>query len=183
MTPFHRQTFALIQSIEDCLEKKRLLPALALIYTGLDVMASLQRRGDEGVREAFTRWVDNYLLKARSLPCTALELFAARCGVLHTFTADSDLFHKGKVRRVLYAWGTAKAGDLAAAISKLGRDDAVAIHVDDLFWAFRGGLADYVDVMDQSPDLRNRFAQGTDLWFTELGLTTIEQFLNLPGNS
>ncbi len=180
MTPFHLQTIALIQSIEDCLEKKRILPALALIYTGLDVMASLQRSGNEGVREAFIRWVGDYLLKARSLPCTALELFAARCGVLHTFTADSDLFHKGKVRRVLYAWGPAKASDLAATISKLGRDDGVAIHVEDLFWAFREGLADYLDVVDHSPALRSRFAQSTDLWFTELGLQTIEQFLSLP---
>lgn len=156
------------------------MPALALIYTGVDVMASLQRSGDESVREAFIRWVDNYLLRARSLPCTALELFAARCGVLHTFTADSDLFYKGKVRRLLYAWGTARASDLAVTISKLGRDDGVAIHVDDLFWAFRIGLADYVDAVDQSPALRDRFAQGTDLWFTEVGLATIEQFLSLP---
>jgi hypothetical protein len=84
----------------------------------------------------------------------------------------------GKARRVLYAWGTAKASDLA--VSKLGRDDAVAIHVEDLFWAFREGLADYVDAVDQSPALRDRFAQSTNLWFTEVGLATIEQFLSLP---
>jgi hypothetical protein len=164
--------------LRPAVEKKRILSALVLIYTGVDVMASLQRSGNEGVGEAFIRWVDNYLLKARTLPCTALELFAARCGVLHTFTADSDLFRKGEVRQVLYAWGTAKASDLAASISKLDRDDGVAIQVEDLFWAFREGLATYVDAVDQSPTLRDRFAQGTDLWFTDVSLATMEQFLN-----
>jgi hypothetical protein len=33
---------------------------------------------------------------------TGLELYAARCGVLHTFTPDSDLSRDNKARRIVY---------------------------------------------------------------------------------
>ena len=99
---------------------------------------------------------------------------------MHTFAADSDLFRKGEVRRVLYAWGTAKAGDLAATIRKLDRDDAVAVQLEDLFWAFREGLADYYDILNKKPELLDRFKRGTNLWLTAIGTETIERFLSLP---
>jgi IS4 transposase len=62
---------------------------------------------------------------------------------------------------------------LTASVSKIGRDDAVAIHIDDLFRAFEG-LADFVDAVDQSPALRDHFARGTDLWFTDVGVAAQE---------
>src|SRR5437016_5607270 len=110
---FYRNTISMIDSIEDCLEKRRFLPCLALLYTGLDVMASLESQPSEGTKAAFVRWVDKYFLKAQPLPCNATELYAARCGILHTFTAESDLSRQGKARMLIYAWGNAAVEDLA----------------------------------------------------------------------
>ena len=36
---------------------------------------------------------------------SGLDLYAARCGVLHTYTMDSRLSTEGKAKRILYAWG------------------------------------------------------------------------------
>jgi hypothetical protein len=48
-----------------------------------------------------------------------------------TLSQASQIFlRKGKVRRILYAWGTAEAADLTEASKGIGRLD-VAIHIRD----------------------------------------------------
>jgi hypothetical protein len=79
-----------LAAIEDCLQKRRILQCLCLLYAGIDVVASLERMPQESTKSAFVRWVEENVLKVRPMSCTALELYAARCGILHSFTADSD---------------------------------------------------------------------------------------------
>ena len=95
----------------------------------------------EGVRDAFVCWVDNHLLQARSLPSTAMELYAARCGILHTFSADRTSSTKEKFGGCCMLGAPQKSAIWPLQYSaELGRDDGVAIHVEDLFWASRVGL-------------------------------------------
>jgi hypothetical protein len=88
---------ALLEAIDLMVEQQRILTALILIYAGIDAIASLERReSDRTGRAGFLRWVDTFLLRDGRLPCTALELYGSRCGILHTFSADSDLSRSGK---------------------------------------------------------------------------------------
>jgi hypothetical protein len=79
------------ESVGLCLEKRRVLPALALLYAGLDIVASLERAPDERPKPAFLRWVNSYMKPDERLGCTAVELYGARCGILHASSAESDL--------------------------------------------------------------------------------------------
>src|SRR6266446_10096439 len=93
----------IFEAIEDELEKRRHLPALILIYTTIDSIAWLTSRNDlSRVRERFESWVSRWLTPSL-LQCSATELYAARCGILHTFTSRSDLSDSGKARRVAYS--------------------------------------------------------------------------------
>jgi hypothetical protein len=148
MIPFEENLITLLESVEDCLAKERILPCLALFYSGIDVVASLEDSGAS--RLTFTNWVDKYLLKSASLSCTAFDLYGARCGILHSFSAESDLSKQGKARQVIYAWGSAKADDLALTSKRLGRSDCV-VHIRDLINAFRVGLANYLEEVMQDP--------------------------------
>lgn len=179
MEGFYQNTFALIETIEDSLEKRRLIPCLALLYTGIDVVSSLERRAGEGTKAAFARWAESYLLKARVLPCTALELFAARCGILHTFTSDSDLFQKGQVRQIFYAWGNANADEFQESADILKRTDCVAVHVRDLIDAFRHGLATYVDELSQDEARQGVASKQAGMWFVNMDPKLIRQFVEL----
>ena len=85
MQSFYQNLKTLFLAIETCIQDKRILPALMLIYSGVDILASLEQ--GKSTRSSFIKWVDEYLLKAHSFPCTSLELYAARCGILHTLTA------------------------------------------------------------------------------------------------
>lgn len=84
MKAFDDNVTQLFDAIEDCLAKGRLLPCLTLLYSGIDVIASLERKPGEGACAAFVRWTEENLLKVHPLQCTGLELYAARCGVVHT---------------------------------------------------------------------------------------------------
>jgi len=180
---FYKNTISMIDSIEDCLEKRRLLPCLVLLYTGLDVMASLERQQSEGTKAAFVRWVDKYFLKAQPLSCNATELYAARCGVLHTFTAESDLSRQRKARMLIYAWGDASVEDLAQTAVLLNRDDMVSVHVRDLIDAFQHGIAEYIQELNADFKRQRVVTQRAGLWFINMQPDVIRHFLERRGST
>lgn len=122
-------------------------------------------------------WVDNYLLKAKPLPCTGLELYGARCEILHAFTAASDLSRQGRVRPVIYAWGKASARDLQEASDALNPSLHVAIHVSYLFEAFRLGLADYLEELEADSARAATARANAGLWITPLSKDIVSNFL------
>jgi hypothetical protein len=173
----HKNIFDLIESIDDCLKDCRILPALTLLYTGIDVVASLERKPNETVRDAFIRWTDDYLLGDQALPCTALDLYAARCGILHTFSPESDLLKKGQVRRILYAWGTACVDDLRQTIKLLGRSD-IALHISALKIAFRNAVAAYLQELEKDKTRGQHVEAEASLWLSNMDPEILEAFLN-----
>jgi hypothetical protein len=78
--------------------------ALVLLYSGMDAMAfmSLPAGRDSVTRKEYVAWAEKYIRFSSAVQVTGLELYAARCGVLHTFTPDSDLSRDNKVRRIVY---------------------------------------------------------------------------------
>ena len=165
-----------LDAIEDCLQKRRILSCLCLLYSGIDVIASLET--GKSTKSTFLRWVEGNMLKARPMPCTALELYAARCGILHTFTADSDLSRKQGVCRIIYAWGNARNEDLSKVVKALGGAE-VAIHVRELIDSFAAGLLLYLEGVVQNPDRLRRIEKSTDLWFSHLDQDSVANFLNI----
>lgn len=179
MNSFAGNLDQLFQSIDDCISAKRTLPTLILIYAGIDVVAGLERNPNEGSKSSFVRWVDSYMLPTGRIPCTALELYAARCGIIHSLSAESGLSRSGHVRQLVYAWGSASAGQLQQASDRIGRSD-IAIHVSELFLAFQDGVGVYCKEVESSTARLKMVAAGASLWLTEMSKETISEFLNLP---
>ena len=79
----------IFSAITYCVSEKLILPALILIYSSIDSASWLSSDNEyHSVRERFQNWVDTWMLKKYPLPCNATELYAARCGILHTLTPD-----------------------------------------------------------------------------------------------
>jgi hypothetical protein len=93
------------RDIRVLLENRGYRGAVILIYSGIDVMASLgMPEGQVDVkRDDFISWADRYI----KFPCdeqvTGEELYGARCGFLHTYTPHSKLSRVGKCRILSYA--------------------------------------------------------------------------------
>jgi hypothetical protein len=179
MRTFYQNTQELLETIDECVQKRRTIPALVLLYTGLDVLASLERRSDEGTRAAFVRWIEWYLLPARRLPCDARELYGARCGILHTFAAGSDLSRKGTVREVIYAWGTGTCAELQEAAEHMRPGRYVAIHIHDLVEAFRIAMDTFVEHLSRDSARWSAVSKRAVMWFTNASPNVVEKFNEL----
>jgi hypothetical protein len=158
-------------------DQRFILPGLALLYTGIDIVASLERLAHEGTKVAFVRWCNDYLVKRNSLSCTSTDLYAARCGILHTYTAESDLSRAGKAKKVFYAWGTATARSLKDFAKYAKTTDAVYIHVDDLREAFRNGVDEWAVDVEKYPTRRAKVVKKSSQWFTNLPKQVLEDAL------
>ena len=143
-------------------------------------MASLDSVPDESNQASFVRWVDRYLLSDGSISCAALDIYAARCGVVHAFSADSKLHRDGRANRICYAWGIAKAEDLKRASAALGYQD-LSLHIDDLVIAFRRAVANHLDMIESDALARERFDNAIGMWFSNLNRRNMDDFLKIVG--
>ena len=58
MVALGKNLIALVESMEDCMAKGRLLPCLVLFYSAIDIVASLESGKASG--SAFMAWSDKY---------------------------------------------------------------------------------------------------------------------------
>jgi hypothetical protein len=92
------------RGIQVAIENECFDSAVILILSGIDSMAFLSMPGNQQDvrRDDFVKWVDRYI----KFPCdeqlTGLDLYGARCAMLHTFGVVSDLSRKGLCRMLAY---------------------------------------------------------------------------------
>ena len=148
-----------------------------LLYSGIDVVGALERKPGMRTKASFTHWVDSYMLKAKPLGCSSLELYGARCGLLHTMATESELSKSGKARQINYAWGNAKCQDFKTAGDILNYPDILSIHVDDLLEAFKSGLIDYFQEIDKDAARQEIVLKNAGAWITDLPLAVVTDIL------
>ncbi len=97
--------------VADLFKAKRTLPGFLLLYTSIDILASLTRpEKNETTNSSFFKdWVATYLLPELGVPCSADDLWGARCGLLHTLTAESDMSRSKGAKMLNYIGDDAKA--------------------------------------------------------------------------
>jgi hypothetical protein len=111
-------------------------------------MSALGRPSEkvESNRDDFFDWSKKYILPYLNSDCTPLELYGARCGIVHTYTPVSSHTRIGKARTLYYAWGSAKVEDLKKSLEFIEKDkDYTAIQVEVLVEALRKGIQDFDD--------------------------------------
>jgi len=143
---FYQTYFDLIETIEESIQKKRIVPALILIYSGIDSFSYLSEVSDQKGRGVFKAWVKKWMLGKYSLPCNEVDLYAARCGLLHRQMSEAQLTEDKNAKELYYAWGNKDQEELQKGIDSTDKkDQAVAINIEDLVWSFRKGIADCMD--------------------------------------
>jgi hypothetical protein len=136
----------LTTAITTCIQLKLQIPTLILLYSSLDIMGYLNMPEDRvhNTAQDFNLWVDKYYLpNLGNKRCRAIDLYSARCGLLHSMSYESDLTRGRKARSIVYALGNASVEVLERAAESLHRDDFV-LHVDDMERALRIGLGAFL---------------------------------------
>ena len=135
-------------AIDLCLEKSLLMPALVLIYNGIDTFAALNREAtkEKVTWQDFVAWCDRYLIPSSNLGCNGQDLYAARCGILHTYTAvSSDLIKKGKAAEIYYYLGKVEKEKYQKIIDSKYPWKVVIVSLEDLDKAFKTGYFSFMD--------------------------------------
>ena len=136
-----------------CLGQGLSAPTLTLLFSGIDKMAWLSCGKEEVTRHDFLAWVERYLLPDSGLGCTSIELYSARCGIVHTQSPDARATRDGMARKIFYSWGTGRSEDLQAYIDLADPGGAVALDIGQLVKAFDVAVDRFVGESDQTPAL------------------------------
>jgi hypothetical protein len=179
-----KNLMSLMSGIDACLERNLKGPALTLIYSTIDTAGWLDTDQTFTTRQGFINWTEKYLLTAKPLACNAIDLYAARCGLLHTFTPDSQLSVDGKARRLCYAWGTAKVQDIQRLIDVTnGNQKYAAVHVNELYEALKLGLLAFVNDIENDQPRNARVMAKAKKFFSEWDVESVEELITAIDNS
>jgi len=111
--------------------------AVILIYSGIDTMAylSMPREQQYVTPDDFVRWADRYIRFPCEEQVSGLELYAARCAMVHTHGIASPLSRQDRVRQIGYVDRSVPEVSYNPRVS----EDLVMVSVEALAEAFFGG--------------------------------------------
>lgn len=166
----------MLSAARRCLEERQILPCLTLLYAGIDVMASLDAAPGEKVNVYFKRWVETYLLPLTTWKCTAVDLYGARCAVVHTSTPDSDLSKRGAAKVIYYAHSGADAAKLEEVNSDFSRN-AECLEVSEMITSFYDAILKYMVEVEGDPVRKVAVEAKAGLWFGDTDAGLIDEYL------
>jgi len=139
--------------IEHAIEKQMHMPAVILLYSAIDAAAWLSCKQDKHTNKEFIEWVDKWMLPLNKLKCTATDLYAARCSILHTFTSKTDLTRKGKARQMCYVYGASTVQEMEDVLKHGGNKvtDFVVVHFKDLYQSYQIGYRNFENDAHSDP--------------------------------
>jgi hypothetical protein len=146
----------MLKGIQVCLDRECLVSAVTLMFSAVDALAALTRPVEltSTNGRVFQDWVDRFIKPEDSVGCSATDLWGARCGVLHLYSADSDLALERKAKRLVYQW---KAGPLADADTPLP-EDAIVITVELLHRALKDAVHNFIVASEEDPTIKETVA-------------------------
>ena len=144
------------------LDTKHTLPALVLLYSAIDVFASLLRPETEpdtsGVR--FKKWAEGYMIGSSQLTMGAEDLWGGRCGLLHTHTPSSRVSRQGRAHELHYYRAHALTPEmqraLDSALQSVRASGKLPVDVDVLYAAFEDGVRRFLAAIERDQKLEKR---------------------------
>jgi len=142
--------------IDLTIEHNCLSSAVALILSGIDAMAylAMPENQEDVTRRDFVEWAEKYIHFPEHEQLTGLDLYGARCAILHSFGAQSKLSKEGKCRLILWMDHA-----FPPVLSKPELPGYVMVAVDSLRDALSAGIDQFlIDVFKDPKSIRARLA-------------------------
>jgi hypothetical protein len=140
------------------------------------ITEALEAAPGEKVNVYFKRWVETYLLPLTSWKCTAVDLYGARCAVVHTFTPDSDLSKRGAAKVIYYAHSGADVAKLEEVSSVFNRN-AECLEVSEMIAFFYDAILKYMVEVEGDPVREAAVEAKAGLWFGDTSAGLIDEYL------
>ena len=114
---------------------------LVIIYSSIDSLGLLDAPSSQitATGISFKSWSQKYLLKKGIFEFNEVDLWAARCSVLHTFTSQSDLSRAGTAKELQYFSGpkeSKKAKSFIVATKLIEGGTHLPVNIDEMYLEF-----------------------------------------------
>jgi hypothetical protein len=132
-----------VRAIRLCLESGLPEPAITLIYSGIDTIGLLDAPADQldANKDSFIEWSERYIVPSlRAIDgeqVAALDLYSARCGILHVSSPISKLAREGEAREIWYKSSKGTGGHPLALPNR--KELPLFVEMEMLEGAFRDG--------------------------------------------
>jgi hypothetical protein len=147
-----------LRAVGSCLSTKHPEAVLTLVYSGIDAFGLLAAdpNVNQASSETFKDWCTRYLApRIQSIegrPLTAADLWAARCGILHTSTPVSTRSRNGEAHEIWYQF-QGKAGVNLIADAKL---EPLILEVEKLALGFKEAGVAFIADINNNPARRQQ---------------------------
>lgn len=133
----------ILRGISVAFDNKCYGSAVVLIYAGIDAMAflSMPDNQEDVTRNDFVNWVDANLEFNSENQVSGLELYGARCGMVHNYGVFSKLSREEKVRVIGYV--DESQDDII--IDQTGESSLVLISIRGFSYAFSKAIEKFVE--------------------------------------
>jgi hypothetical protein len=148
---------SMVDAMAACIVKGLILPCLVLLYTAIDIVAWMNRpKGKEdSTGRDFQDWVSQYMLPETDLGCSPIDLWSARCALLHSYGPESRHTRRGEARQLNYYFASPeKAACLKAQLEQALVAEgitAVPVRTEDLVYAFIQAVERWESSIQEDP--------------------------------
>lgn len=158
MSPLQIGTFEkMFEGASLCRARGLDLPMLVLVYAALDTLAwAVYGHEVAKVKHRFLSVCERYVFPGSSIKCTPLELYAARCSILHSLGWESDLSRAGRARSVFYSFGDDNPAVAQEAFDHMRPGRFIAVHADELLRAVKEAVARVTEQASRDAALASR---------------------------
>ncbi|MFC3108041.1 hypothetical protein ACFQAT_18745 [Undibacterium arcticum] len=152
----------MFDALDVCYDKALVMPCLVLIYTIIDSISWLAYGAcEQSSKKRFILWVEKYYLGRLEGSCDSIDLYAARCSILHGLSWESNLTKDGKAKRLFYAIGRngKKPGELDTRI--WSQDQVASMQIDSMISSLKLAMACFFEDAKKDDVLSQRL-ENTD---------------------
>ena len=133
-----------VDAIKTLVVANRYVQALVVLYSAIDTLAWASLASGDVTRSAFCQWVNTYIKPEKQIGCTAQDLYAARCAILHSSTTDSKMSREGQASELWYVTSAHSMDSLQLYVQRVGAR-AKVVHFTSLVAAFTDGVMNFGD--------------------------------------
>jgi hypothetical protein len=181
MPPFEKSSFEeIFEAIALCRERHLSDPCLILTYTALDALAwTVYGDAIPESKKRFLKLCEEYALPLSKLHCSALDLYSARCSMLHSLGWESSLSQSGLARSAHYSFGSDAQHVTQVALERIAPGKFVGINADDLISATIATHHKIIEVAQSDGALDERLKHAEGKQYMSLTRETAERVFTI----
>jgi hypothetical protein len=173
MDKINQYELDILDTVSVLVKTNHYLQALVILYAAIDTLAWSNLSTGDVTKSNFVTWVTTYIDPTR-FGCTADDLYAARCGLLHSGAAESRMSREGQASELWYVTSPNSVAILEDSIRNKGANAKVVI-VTDLIDAFFAGFQKFSDELAVQDQRRSEVTERIKPWLTFVPTALVTQ--------